>query len=129
MKPPANAQTFEGELATFWFDENGILCALAKNTPRSVELQKENYAFIRRITHNKKVCLLSDTSSAAQQDKATRDYAAREMPNVFTAMAVISDSVIGQFATNIFITLKNQPIPIKFFTNEADAKQWLKKYL
>lgn len=129
MTPPDNTKTFEGELATFWFDENGILCAAAKNVPRSLESQKENYAFIRELTGNKKVCLLSDISSSTPQDKATRDYAASEIPNVFKAMAVISTSVLGQFSANIFLVLKAQPIPIKFFTDEASAKQWLKNYI
>ena len=129
MNLPDNTELFEGELATFWFDENGILCALAKNTPRSIEKQKKNYAFIRQITGNKKVCLLSDTTSSSPQDKETRDYAASELPNVFKAMAVISKSAAGLFIANIFVALKHQPIPIKMFADENQAKEWLKEYL
>ena len=42
MKPPEHVTLFEGELATFWFDEQGILCALSKSTARSLEKQKKN---------------------------------------------------------------------------------------
>jgi hypothetical protein len=131
IKLPESGSTkiFEGELATLWFDENGILCALAKSVPRTLEKQKENYTFIRQITGNKKVCLLSDTTSSRPQDKETRDYMARELPNVFKAMAVISESVTGIFITNVFLTLKRQPIPIKIFSDEKKAKEWLKQYL
>jgi hypothetical protein len=129
MKPPPDVKIFEGELATFWFDENGILCALSKNTPRTLEKQKKNYEFIREITSNKKVCLLSDTTTSRPQDKETRDYMAGELPKIFKAMAVISGSVLGKLITNTFLVLKKQPIPIKMFSNEAEAKEWLKNHL
>lgn len=129
MKPPVNAKLIEGELATFWFDESGILCAIAKSTPRSLDKQKNNYVLVREITGNKKVCLLSDTTASAPQDKETRNYAAKEIPNFFKAMAVISDTVLGRFGANVFMALKDQPVPMQFFTNEADAKEWLKQYL
>lgn len=129
MNAPDNTKIFEGELAIFWFDENDILCAYAKNTPRSLEKQKQNYAFIREITGNKKVCLLSDITSASPQDKKTRDYSAGELPNVFKAMALISKSPLGKFIANMFVALKNQPIPIKMFATEEEAKEWLKQYL
>ncbi|MES2763901.1 MAG: STAS/SEC14 domain-containing protein [Bacteroidota bacterium] len=129
MKPPVNTQVTEGELASFWFDENGILYALSKSTPRTLEKQKENYALIRRITKNKKVCLLSDTTTASQQDEVTTTYMIKEIPNLFIAMAIISDSALGRFTVNHFLTTNHQPIPIKYFTNEKEAKEWLKKYL
>ena len=129
MKPLDNVTVHEGELAFFWFDESGILCALSKDTPRTFEKQQKNYEFIKNISGNKKVCLLSDTTNSATQDKATRDYMAQEIPNVFIAMAVISDSILGKFITNMFLHLKQQPIPIKFFSNEKDAKEWLKGFL
>jgi len=129
MKIPDNTTVFEGELATFWFDENGILYALSKNTPRTLERQKENYQFIKKITGNHKVCLLCDTTNSSLQGKETRDYSATQLPNYFHAMAVISKSAIGKFLTNVFLKLKNQPVPITFFNNEIEAKEWLKKYL
>jgi hypothetical protein len=122
-------KTFEGELATFWFDELGILCAKAKNVPRSLETQKQNYAFIRQITGNRKVCLLSEMTDSSPLDKETRDYVAKELPFVFHAMAVMSDSPTGKIIANLFLALKNQPIPIRMFSSELTAKEWLKQYL
>ncbi|MES2763725.1 MAG: STAS/SEC14 domain-containing protein [Bacteroidota bacterium] len=129
MKLMDNATVFEGELAFFWFDESGILCAISKDTPRTLEKQQKNYVFVKQITGNKKVCLLSDTTRSALQDKTTRNYMAEELPHMFTAMAVVSDSVLGKYITNLFLNLKQQPIPIKFFSSEQEAKKWLKNYL
>jgi len=129
MKIPDNTTVFEGELATFWFDENGILCANSKNTPRTVERQKDNYAFIRKITGNKKVCLLSDNTETSLQGEETRNYAASHISKFFKAKAVISFSSDGKYVVNSFLALKKQPVPIKMFDNEKEAKEWLMQYL
>lgn len=129
MKAPGNTKIYEGELATFWFDENGILCAVAKKTNRTLQKQKENYKFIKQITENKKVCLLSETTTANPPDKATREYMEKELPNYFKAMAVLSKSVLGEIIPKLFMTVNKQTIPIKYFTSVEEAKQWLKQYL
>ena len=129
MKPPVNAKIYEDELGTFWLDELGILCTIAKNPIRTTEKIKNTYALIKQITGNKKVCLLSETSHMGDNDKATRDYIAKELPNMFNAMALVSNTVFGNTMPKIFIALKNQPIPIQMFATEEEAKEWLKQYL
>ena len=129
MQPPINVKTFEGDLATFWFDTNGILCALGKNTPRSLQKQKENYQFIKQITGGKKVCLLSSTTNSKPHDKETRDYIESELVNHFKAMAIISRSAVGELIPKIFMTINQQSIPIQYFDSETEARQWLQQYL
>lgn len=129
MKQPDNVKIFEGELATFWFNEKGILYAVAKKTPRTLEKQKENFALIKQITGNKKVCLFSDSTNASPPNKETRDYMEKEMPNIFKAMAIVSKSVVGEIFPKAFLILNSYPIPIKYFNEEKEAAEWLKQYL
>ena len=77
MQAPDNVKIYEGELASFWFDEFGILCAVSKKVTRTIEKQKANYALIREITGNKRVCLLADNTVTYIQDEKTREYFAR----------------------------------------------------
>jgi hypothetical protein len=128
MDIPNDRAVFESELATFWFDDDGNLCALSKPTERNIELQKKTYEMIRKMTNNTKVNLLSFTDEGTPQDKATRDYAAREMGSIFKAMAVVSNSAAGQFTTDVFLALKGEPIPMKKFTRVEDAREWLKQF-
>jgi hypothetical protein len=74
LKPPENTKIFESELATFWFDE--------------IEMQKENFALIKQITGNKKVCLLSDSTNASMPTQETRGYIEKELPNMIKANAI-----------------------------------------
>jgi len=129
MKIPPNVDVFEGELAVFWFDEEGFLCAVAKNTPRTLEMQKENFDFIRKITSNNKVCLLAENSNGSPQDKETRAFSTKEMPNIFKAMAVLSASVFGQTMSKSFVAAEKPPIPIQHFADEKEARGWLRQYL
>ncbi len=128
MIPPDNAKVYEGELADFWFDD-GILCAVSKMTPRTVEKQKANYDLIRKITGNKRVCLLADNTFTYEQDNATCKYMAAEIPKVFKAMAVLSRTVFGQAVSDTFLYYQGTPVPIKTFKDEKEAREWLKQYL
>src|ERR1700756_1622539 len=123
MIAPANANIYEGYLAAFWMDETGILCANGKNVLRTLQNQKENYELIKQITGSKKVCLLSNTTNSSPPDKETRDYIEKQLPAFFKAMAIISQSAVGQIIPKIFTTVNINPIPIQYFTNEHEARQ------
>ena len=129
MKPPDNTEIFETELATLWLDKDGILNQISKPVDRSLDRMKQSYNLIRQISNNNKVCLIGDISHSKPLDKEVRDYAAVEIPKLFKAIAVISTSPLGTMISNIFLKLKGQPVPMKLFTHEKEAKKWLKQYL
>jgi hypothetical protein len=129
MTPPNNVKVYEGELADFWFDEYGILCAVSKMAERTLDKQKENYELIRKITDGKRVCLLADNTLTYEQDDATRKFMAEEIPNLFKAMAVTSRTIFGQAVSDTFLYYHGTPVPIKTFKDEKEAKEWLKQFL
>ena len=129
MIPGNTDKLYESDLAVFWFEESGILCARTKDVIRTLDKQKRTYELIKQISDNKKVCLLSDTSSSQKVDEEIREYMASEMPKIFTAMAVLSETTIGKVPAIIFLNMNGQPIPIKMFTEETEAREWLKQYL
>ncbi|MBI1836469.1 MAG: hypothetical protein HYR91_04315 [Flavobacteriia bacterium] len=122
-------EIFEGEMATFWFLDLGILFAKSKKVVRTLEMQKRNFNFIQEITKGQKVCLLSDASNSFPPDEETRKYIEVEAPNLFHAMAVISDTTIGEVIPKIFMELNEKTFPINFFQDILEAKEWLKKYV
>ena len=128
MTPPTGVQTFDGEIATYWF-EDGILVSLSKSVRRTVENISGNVALVKKITNNKKVPLLIYLSSSPVPDKETRKFVAKELPNVYTAMAMVSKPGLAKFVMNFLFRLKPPPIPMKNFTDDKEAKEWLKQYL
>jgi len=130
MEPPKNTETIETPIFTMWLDELGILYFLSKDHPaQKLEESKNLFAEIKKISKGKKRCMLMDLSHFKLPTKEARDYGAIELPKMVIAIAFISHSYLGVWAANIFFTIKKQPYPTKMFTNEMEAKKWLKQYL
>ncbi len=128
MTPPTDRQIFEGEIATYWFNDDGILVSLSKSTKRTIENITGNIELVRQIANNRKVPLLIYLSNSPVPDKETRKFAS-ELPNVYTAMAMISKPGLATFIMKVLFRLKPPPIPIKNFTDDKEARQWLRQYL
>lgn len=125
---PTDRETFEGEIATYWFDD-GILVSLSKSPKRTVELIKANVQLVQRITNNKPVPLLIYLSNSPVPDKETRKYSTEQLPVIYSAMAMVSKPGLSKFIMNILFSLKKPPIPMKSFTDDNEAKNWLRSFL
>jgi hypothetical protein len=117
IKIPTDRQVFEGEIATYWF-EDGILVSLSKSPKRTVENIAENVALVKRITNNKKVPLLIYLANSPVPDKETQKFSREQVPNIYSAMAMISEPGLAKFIMNLLFQFQRPPIPMKNFTDE-----------
>lgn len=124
---PTDRQIFEGEIATYWVDDDGILVSLSKSVRRTVANITGNVALVKRITNNRRVPLLIYLANSPVPDKETRKFSTEQLPNVYTAMAMISEPGLAQFIMNILFKFQSPPIPMRNIADEAKA--WLKGYL
>ena len=129
MKIPDNAQVFDSPLLVFWFDENGILCSNSKPVPHTLSTMKETAEMIKKILKGKKVCTVADNTNSQPINKEIRDYLGKELPNIYKAIASISNSVLGKTIVNFYFKLKPPPFPTRIFNTEKEAKEWIKQYL
>jgi hypothetical protein len=127
MTIPTDRPVYEGEIATYWFDD-GILVSLSKSPRRTVANITANVALVKQITNNKRVPLLIYLSKSPVPDKETRKFSTTQLPVIYSAMAMVSKPGLAQFIMRILFQLKPPPIPMKSFTNDLEAKEWLKKY-
>jgi hypothetical protein len=128
INPPSNAQIFKGEIADYWFEE-GILISLSKSIKRTVENISGNVALVKQITGNKPVPLLIYLSNSPVPDKETRKFSTKQLPVIYSAMAMVSKPGLSKFIMNILFSLKPPPIPMKSFTDDKEAKTWLKQFV
>lgn len=126
---PTDRQIFEGEIATYWFDDEGILVSLSKNPRRTVANIRANVALVKQITNNKPAPLLIYLSNSPVPDKATRQFSSEQLPQVYTAMAMIAESGLVKLIMNLLFKFQSPPIPMKNFTDVAEAQIWLKQYM
>ena len=127
ITPPAGIEIFKGEIADYWF-EDGILISLSKSIRRSVKNISGNVTLVKQITNNTPVPLLIYLSPSPVPDKATRKFSTEQLPEIYTAMAMLSKPGLAKFIMNILFALKPPPIPMKSFTDDKAAKEWLKQY-
>jgi hypothetical protein len=129
MKIPDNIQLIEGEIADYYLDSDGILYSYSKNPKRTVENIKNNVALVKQITNNKRVPLLIYLSDSPIPDKDTRNFSTEQLPIIYSAMAMVSKPGLSKLIMNLLFSLKTPPIPMKSFTDDKQAKEWLKQYL
>jgi len=122
---PSNRPVFEGEIATYWLDEDGILISLSKSPKRTVANITGNIALVKKITNNKKSPLLIYLSASPIPDKETRKFVNAQLANTYSAMAMVSKPGLSKLIMNILFRFKPPPIPMKSFTDEKKAKEWL----
>ena len=128
INPPAESKIFEGEIATYRF-EDGILVSLSKSVKRTVENISGNVALVKQITGNKRVPLMIYLTNSPVPDKHTRKFSTEQLPLIYSAMAMVSKPGLATFIMKILFSLKPPPIPMKSFTDDKEAKEWLKQYL
>jgi hypothetical protein len=125
---PTDRPTFEGEIATYWLDE-GILVSLSRSPKRTVENITSNVELVKKITGNRRVPLLIHLSKSPVPDKQTRKFATTQLPEIYSAMAMVSKPGLAQFIMKILFRFQSPPIPMKSFTDDIAAKEWLKQFV
>ncbi|MFI5221090.1 MAG: STAS/SEC14 domain-containing protein [Bacteroidia bacterium] len=119
----------KGEIADYYLDSEGILYSYSKSILRTVKNISENITLVKSITGNKKVPLLIYLVNSPVPDKETRKFSSEQLPEVYKAMAMVSKPGLAQLIMKLLFKLKPPPIPMKSFSDEKLAREWLKKYL
>ncbi len=114
----------EGEIADYEYID-GILISYSKPIKRTLENIGNNVKLVKEITGNKKVPLLIFLKNSPMPDKATREYSTKMLPEIYTAMAMVSKPGLASFIMRLLFKFQSPPIPMKSFTDEAEAKKWL----
>jgi hypothetical protein len=118
-------QLIEGEIANYRLDESGILYSYSKSVLRTVPLMQKNRELVKSIAGDKPVPLLIFLKNSPMPDKATRDYSKSILPEIYSAMAMVSRPGLSALIMKLLFAFQRPPIPMKSFTDEETAKAWL----
>ena len=115
----------ENDFIKFWI-ENGILHSqFKKSTDGSLENIKEMIDLRNQISDGKKQYWCYDFNGIKSYDKNARDYAEKNGQELLYGCAAVLNSHITKFILNTFMILKKPAVPLKGFTNQNDAINWL----
>lgn len=132
MEIPKNVKVHEMTASYCWINEEGILFSVPKpgKPPEMTEeqIEKEMKAFIEIIGPGK-ICMVSEANPQSRPPtKEERDRAAELINPIAQAMAIITNSPVSRMIANLFFGLKPPPYPVKMFSNEKDAVEWIRQY-
>ena len=116
-----------GEIADYHYEE-GILYAYSKSIRRTVDHIRGNVELVKKITGGKKVPLLIYLADSPVPDKETRKFSTEQLPEIYTAMAMVAKPGLTQLIMSILFRFNAPPIPMKSFTDPVKAKEWLQQY-
>lgn len=125
---PADRQTWEGEIATYWFDD-GMLVSLSKGPKRTVANISGNVELVKKITSNTPFPLLIYLADSPVPDKETRKFSTEQLPVIYKAMAMVAKPGLSKLIMNLLFRFKPPPIPMKSFTDDVSAREWLKQFV
>jgi hypothetical protein len=86
---------------------------------------ERNKELVKSITGDKPVPLLIFLKNSPMPDKATRDYSKSILPEIYSAMAMVSKPGLSALIMKLLFAFQKPPIPMKSFTDEETAKAWL----
>lgn len=119
----------EAMTAKFWliYGDDGIL--RVKPRPNAeVDLDDVILYFENadRLTEGQKVPVLVDSTEPYTTSKRGQQYSAQRSHNRI-ATAVVTTSTITNMLTNTYVSVFKPASPIRLFTSETEAIEWLKK--
>ncbi len=122
-------ELIKGHFADYYFEDQKLLISYSKSILRTVNNIQENVNLVKSITNNTPVPLLIFLSSSPMPDKATREFSKLKLPEIYTAMTMVSEGNLAKFIMNVLFKFQQSPIPMKTFSNERDAREWLKQFM
>lgn len=132
MIPPPNVKLHDFATSTVWLDEDGIVFSSPKlNAPAATK--EESMVYIekfRELVNNEKACIVVQTNGSDKlPSKEDREWVASELESITKAMAVVYVSPLGRMMANLFFGLKPSKYPVKFFSNQYAAHDWIKQFV
>jgi len=117
--------------AKIWLGEDGITrITYFRNTEDMLVDAKEMVATVWNINKGKKTSLLVDKRVIKSMDREAREYyAGEEAAKTVNATALLIGSPVSRIIANFYIRLNKPKFPVKLFTSETEAIEWLKGFM
>ena len=127
-----NNLMIETRTTKIWLDDNDIIRIVTKPgiTKQTLSDAVENMDALEKVRLGRKRPLFVDIRGAMSTDAQGRKHYSRpELVDHFTSCAFIVDSPLSRVIGSLFLGMNKPPFPVRLFTSEADAINWLKGYL
>ena len=94
-----------------------------------VEIARQCVSERIKFSEGKSHLCLFNMKGIKSVTKEARDSLGKEGVELIKAGALLINSPLTKMLGNIFLTLNKPKVPTKLFTDEEEAKEWLRQYL
>jgi hypothetical protein len=131
MEIPPDRRVVESPCALVWLGDDGIMIILNKdNVEITIADHRLTYIKLRELAAGTRRPVLVDLRPIRSMDKASRDYSASsEHVDLMSAVALLIGSPLSRVIGNFFLGLNRPRFPVRLFSDEEEARQWLRRWL
>ena len=106
-----------------------VIVRVLPDSEVDLEEAKNTISAILKLTRGEKYLLLIDKRELKDvSPKATKYYSSKEVTQHIIANAIFVGSISTRLIANFFIRFNKPAVPVKLFTSESEALQWLKEF-
>jgi hypothetical protein len=132
MEIPAGIKTLQLSTSTLWL-QDGILFSKARpDAPEepSRDMIVKDMEALRTFIGDRKVCIVTESNPKSKPPKKEdRDFIAGEISSITKALALIVTSPVSRMLANLFFSFKPPAYPVKMFSDEHEATEWIRQYV
>lgn len=121
----------ETRSAKIWLGEDGIIRLVSLGSHgEGLAPAQENWQAVDQMRQGKRRPILGDIRKTGPVDAEGRKfYANVEAKDLISAVALLVESPISRVVGSLFLGLNRPPVPIRIFTSEQQALEWLRGFL
>lgn len=124
-------QVFYTPIAKVWIDKDNIgNVTILPDAAITLESARKHCEICTKASNGKSMAVIFDTRNARYVEKKARDYfSSLKVTDITKAAAVIVRLPVSRIIGNFFMGFNKPSFPVKLFTSESNAHEWLKKYV
>jgi hypothetical protein len=121
-------EKFESHHIRMWIEGDILYCKFVDDLHLSLEVAKSCVEGRIYFSKGKSYSLLADMRGVKSTTKKARQYLLTIGMTLVKACAVVIASSVDKTIGNLFLSLERPQVPIRLFTDEEKAKDWLLRY-
>src|SRR5688572_2145269 len=111
-----------------WKESEILHCVFAEKLDITLEIARSCVETRLKFSNGVSYPCLIDMKHIRSANKEAREYLATEGAKLVKAGALLIGSSLTRMIGNIFLSLNKPKVPSRLFTDENEARLWLKKF-
>ncbi|MBD0724764.1 hypothetical protein B6A10_06190 [Flavobacterium sp. L1I52] len=120
---------YENEYARFWIADSILRFEYKENTTLDLKVAQQVVTDRIHFQNELSFPVLCDVRGVISTEKAGRDYLAQTGSILTTAVALLVQEEVLQMIGMFYMQINKPTVPTKVFTKEADALNFLMKFV